>query len=123
MSDRLYKALTTQSSSVEGMFNSLKLKSEHNVLDCINKLEAAVLAWKERISCHMSSSSNNKSPLWSPFLKHPMTELDKTETLLERAESLIQYLKYKYPNLPQTFLNVTKVKYGKVSCVIHIDLY
>ncbi|KAA8521053.1 hypothetical protein F0562_011794 [Nyssa sinensis] len=46
-------------------------------------------------------------------MKDPISELDKTESLLERAEALLQHLKTSYPNLPQTFLDVTKVQYGK----------
>lgn len=98
------------------MLSSLNLKSEHTALETINRLEAAVFAWKERITEQVSS----KSPLrtsWS-FMKDPMTELDKTECTLYRAESLLQQLKIRYPNLPQSFLDVAKVQYGKVWTVV-----
>lgn len=94
------------------MLQSLNLKSEHHALDCINRLEAAVFAWKEKIM----EQESGKSPVrtsWS-FIKDPMSELDKTEALSDRAGILIQHLKNSYPNLPQTFLNATKIQYGKV---------
>lgn len=95
------------------MLNSLNLKSEHSALESINKLEAAVFAWKEKIT----EQTSGKSPVrtsWS-FIKDPMSEMDKMELLLDRAEALLHQLKTRYPNLPHSFLDVTKIQYGKVS--------
>ncbi|XVE57268.1 hypothetical protein DITRI_Ditri04bG0077800 [Diplodiscus trichospermus] len=112
LSDDMYKVLTVEStSSVEEMFIALNLKSEHNALEASNGLEAAVFAWKEKIT----EQASCKSPVrksWS-FIKDPMSEMEKMELLLERAEALIQQIKSKYPNLPQTFLDATKIQYGK----------
>ncbi|KAK2661941.1 hypothetical protein Ddye_000515 [Dipteronia dyeriana] len=111
LGEELYKVLTAESSSAEEILDSLNLKSEHSILDTISRLEAAVFAWKERVV----DKVNGRSPVrtsWS-FVKDPMSELDKTESLLELAEALTQLLKTKYPNLPQTFLNATKIQYGK----------
>ncbi|KAK3183483.1 hypothetical protein Dsin_030769 [Dipteronia sinensis] len=111
LGEELYKVLTAESSSAEEILNSLNLKSEHSILDTINRLEAAVFAWKERVVDQV----NGRSPVrtsWS-FVKDPMSELDKTESQLELAEALTQLLKTKYPNLPQTFLDATKIQYGK----------
>lgn len=103
------------------MLNSLNLKSEHSALEAINRLEAAVFAWKERFTAQV----NGKSPVrrsWS-FIKDPMSELDKMESLLDRAEALLQLLKTRYPNLPQTFLDATKIQHGKVSSIIsHLSI-
>ncbi|KAL0330983.1 UNVERIFIED_CONTAM: Rop guanine nucleotide exchange factor 14 [Sesamum angustifolium] len=95
----------------EEMSTCLNLKSEHSALEAINRLEAAVFALKEKIT----EQNNGKSPVrtsWS-FMKDPLSELDKTESLVYQAEVLLQQLKNKYPNLPQTFLDVTKIQYGK----------
>ncbi|XWS49417.1 hypothetical protein CRYUN_Cryun12cG0001800 [Craigia yunnanensis] len=111
LGDDLYKVLTVESCSVEEMFNSLNLKSEHNALEAINRLEAAIYAWKERIT----EQASGKSPVrksWS-FIKDPISEMDKMELLLDRAEALLQLIKSTYPNLPRTFLDATKIQYGK----------
>ena len=94
------------------MINCLNLKSDVGALDAINRLEGAIFAWKER----EMEQDNVKSPMrrsWS-FVLDPLSELDKTEALIHRAELLVLQLKSKYPNLPQTFLDVTKIKYGMV---------
>ncbi|KAE9446301.1 hypothetical protein C3L33_21805, partial [Rhododendron williamsianum] len=111
LGEEFYRILSAESVSAEEMLNSLSLKSEHNALEAVNRLEAAVLAWKERII----EQTCGKSPVrtsWS-FIKDPISDLDKMEFLLDQAEALIRQLKTRYPNLAQTFLDVVKVKYGK----------
>jgi len=112
----LHKVLTAESSSAEDMLKSLNLKSEHVVLETVNRLEAAIFSWNERIAEQVSGKHPVRSS-WSSFVKDPMLELDKMKLLLHRAETLLQLIKIRYPNLPQTFLDAAKVQYGKVSFV------
>ncbi|KAK5812834.1 Rop guanine nucleotide exchange factor 1 -like protein [Gossypium arboreum] len=110
LGDDLYKVLTLESSSVDEMFISLNLKSENNALEVINRLEAAVFAWKGRLT----EQASGKSPVrksWS-FI-NPTSEMDKMELLVDRAEALLRQIKSAYPNLPQTFLDASKIQYGK----------
>ncbi|CAN0840563.1 Rop guanine nucleotide exchange factor 14 [Linum grandiflorum] len=112
LGEELYKLLTTESATIEETINSLNLKSEHRVMEVVNKLEAAILGWKERIK---ASQGGKKSPMrtsWS-FAKDPISELDKVEGFVDKAEAMVQQLKASHPNLPQTFLDATKIHYGK----------
>lgn len=112
MSEELYKILTSESGPAENMLNQLNLKSDHDVLEAINRLEAAIFSLKEKYT----EQSGNKSPVrtsW-PFVKDPTAGIDKLKLLTDRAEVLLQLLKSKYPNHPQTFLDVSKIQYGKV---------
>ncbi|CAN0840561.1 Rop guanine nucleotide exchange factor 14 [Linum grandiflorum] len=84
LGEELYKLLTTESATIEETINSLNLKSEHRVMEVVNKLEAAILGWKERIKASQ-----------------------------DKAEAMVQQLKASHPNLPQTFLDATKIHYGK----------
>lgn len=113
--------MIAESSSREEMLKALNLNSEHAALETINRLEAATFSWKERII----QENSGKSPVrtsWS-FMKDPMAGIDKMELLLERAETLLNLLKARYPNLPQTFLDAAKVQYGKVSFLVVIYIY
>ncbi|TKY70172.1 Rop guanine nucleotide exchange factor 14 [Spatholobus suberectus] len=112
LGQELHKLLTAESSSGEDMLQSLNLKSEHIVLETVNRLEAAIFSWKEKIAEQVSGKSPVRSS-WSSFVKDPMSEVDKMELLLDRAETLLQLLKIRYPNLPQTFLDAAKAQYGK----------
>ncbi|KAJ8448353.1 hypothetical protein Cgig2_021981 [Carnegiea gigantea] len=113
LGEELYKVIISDSGSAVEIVDSLKLKSEHEALDAINKLETATLALKERIKELQVSS--NKTPLrtsWS-FMKEPISEVDKIESLLFRVDDLMHELKIRYPCLPHTFIDVTKIRYGK----------
>ncbi|KAI3841589.1 hypothetical protein MKX03_015504 [Papaver bracteatum] len=110
LGEQLYSVLT-ELSSEEAMLASLNLNNEHTALQTMNQLGAAIFAWKHRISDQV----NGKSPVrnsWS-LIKEPNSDLDKTELLLGRAEVLLQLLKLRFPNLPHTFLDVTKIQYNK----------
>ncbi|KAL9387282.1 hypothetical protein Peur_020406 [Populus x canadensis] len=111
LGEELYKLLTAESNKAEEMLDSLNLQSEHSALEAINKLEAAVFAWKDRMTAQVGGKSPVRTP-WS-FVKDPVSEFEKMESLLDRTESLLQQLKSRYPNLPQTFLDSTKIQFGK----------
>ncbi|KAL3498095.1 hypothetical protein ACH5RR_040827 [Cinchona calisaya] len=111
LGEELYKILAAESIPAGDMINSLNLESEHSALQAINKLEGAMFAWKEMIKDHVGEESPARSS-WS-FGKDPVSELDKVEFLLNRAELLRQQLKTRYTNLPPTFLDAVKIQYGK----------
>lgn len=105
-----------ESTSGEEMVKSLNLKTEHSALETINRLEAAIFSWKERVM----QEHNGKSPVRTSryFMKGNVSCMDKMEVLWDRAETLLKLLKTRYPNLPPTFLDATKVQYGKVSFIL-----
>ncbi|KZV19782.1 rop guanine nucleotide exchange factor 14 [Dorcoceras hygrometricum] len=117
LGDEMYKILSVDSISMEEMINQLNLKSEHLALEAANRLEAAIFAWKDKIIEHSRAKSPARTS-WS-FVKDPLSELDKMESLLYKAEVLLQHIKLRFPNLPHTFLDVTKIQYSKdVGCAI-----
>lgn len=117
LGEELYSLLASESKSPEETLDSLNVQSEQQALDIINKLEEAAFAWRERLTKQVSGSSPVRTS-W-PFFKDPVAEIDKMELHLENAELLQQALKSRLPNLPQSFLNVTKIKYGKVKSYIY----
>ncbi|GMH09628.1 hypothetical protein Nepgr_011469 [Nepenthes gracilis] len=111
LGDELYNELTNELRSAVEVENALNLKSEREALYTVNRLEAAALAWRDAIK----EKVQRKSPVrtsW-PFVKDPVTEVDKMESLLFRVETLLRQLKTRYPCLPHTFLDITKIQYGK----------
>lgn len=111
LGEDLYRILN-RVSSASSMLNSLHLKSENSALDAINRLEAAIHAWKYKIKEHDSGKSPARTS-WS--FKDSLSEVEKMELLINRAEELSREIKFQYPNLPQKFLDVMKIQYGKVS--------
>jgi hypothetical protein len=48
------------------------------------------------------------------MVKELMVDAEKRELLAERAESLLLCLKQRFPGLPQTTLDMSKIQYNKV---------
>lgn len=113
LGEELYKVVASESSSAAEIFDSMKVRTEHEALNTINKLEAAALAWRERLKEHASSNKTPVRTTWSFKKESPVSEVDKTESLLFRVDALLYQLKMRYPCLPHTFIDVTKVQYGK----------
>ncbi|KAK1305229.1 Rop guanine nucleotide exchange factor 1 [Acorus calamus] len=111
LGEDIYKVLTSSWSSLEEILGLLPLKSEHAVLVTVNKLENAVLSWKQRIS----NGANARSPLRNPwsYVKDVGSEHDRMGKLLDRAAVLLWLLKNRFPNIPPTFLDVTRVQSNK----------
>ncbi|CAO2820065.1 unnamed protein product [Amaranthus hypochondriacus] len=112
LGEDLYKFVASGSNSTSEIIDCLKLRSEHEALDTINKLEAAALAWKERNREQIKGIKTPVKPTWS-FMKEPNTEMNKIDSMLFRIDALLGQLKMKYPCLPHSFINVTKIQYGK----------
>ncbi|KAL8170522.1 hypothetical protein V2J09_022326 [Rumex salicifolius] len=108
----MYNILADESSPSSQMADSLKLKSDYEALDTINKLEAAQLVWRERILEHETNGKSCSRNSW-PFTKDSASDADKIGLLVFKAEFLMQQLHLRHPNLPQSFINATKIQYGK----------
>lgn len=120
MGEDLYQAITTEYIPIEEIFVSLSLKTEHSVLETINRLEGAVFAWNRRILEEKSKRSPGRHS-WN-FKKDSSSELAKMSMCIERVETLVQLLKFRFPNLPPTFIDVLKVQYNVVSLALHYDI-
>ncbi|KAF5774503.1 putative PRONE domain, Rop guanine nucleotide exchange factor [Helianthus annuus] len=119
LGEDLYRVLT-RVSSASIMLHSLSLNSENSALDAINRLDAAIHAWKDKIVEHDGGKSPARTS-WS--FRDPVSGLDKTELLINRAENLSREIKIRYPNLPQKFLDVMKIQYGKDVAHAIIEAY
>lgn len=86
---------------------------------CFKFLEAAIYAWKEKITEQTGSGK------WS-LVRDSLSEISRNEPLINKAERLNGQIKSKFSNLPQSFLDATDIQYGKMSgfiitgCVTYI---
>ncbi|KAF8750202.1 hypothetical protein HU200_012456 [Digitaria exilis] len=110
LGEDLYQAITTEYIPIEEIFVSLSLKTEHSVLETINRLEGAVFAWNQRILEEKSKRSPGRHS-WN-FKKDSSSEVAKMSMCIERVETLVQLLKSRFLNLPPTFIDVLKVQYN-----------
>ena len=82
----------------------LDMSTEHKVLDLKNKIEASVVIWKRKLHVKDSKSS------WGSAVS-----LEKRELFEERAETILVLLKQKFPGLPQSSLDISKIQFNKVN--------
>lgn len=119
LGENLHQAITAESISIQEVFCSLNLKTEHSVLDTVNKLESAIFSWKHSISEATIKKSTIRSPIRSPiryqwnFFKDSGIEHDNYIMWIDRVEALVQLIKIRFPNLPHSFIDARKVQYNK----------
>lgn len=112
LGEEIHRVLTGAHYSMEEMLLCFNLKSEHDVLEALNRLEGALFAWKRKIS---DDELIKRSPMRYPWhlARDGGSEAGRIEAWMERTEMLVRLLKSRFPNLPQTFIDVTKVHYNK----------
>ncbi|KAL1544726.1 Rop guanine nucleotide exchange factor 5 [Salvia divinorum] len=115
LGDVIYRYITSCHFSSECLLDCLDLSSEHVTLEIANRVEAAIYVWRRRQHLrpltHPNRSTSKSS--WE-IVRDLMSDGDKREQVLaERAETLLQCLKQRFPGLTQTTLDSTKIQCNK----------
>lgn len=115
LGDLIHRYINCDKFSPECLLESLDLASEYHALDIANRVEASVYVWRRR-TCTKPSFSTNRSNSKSSWemVKDLVKDADRRELLADRAESLLLCLKQRFPGLPQTTLDTSKIQYNKV---------
>ncbi|XP_062199752.1 rop guanine nucleotide exchange factor 1-like [Phragmites australis] len=108
----IYRYITAEQFSPECLLDCLDLSSEHHTLEVANIIEAAIHVW--RLKGQKKSTPHAKSKKsWGGKVKDLIGDKEKSHTLSERADGLLQSLRLRYPGLPQTSLDMNKIQYNK----------
>ncbi|KAL0316355.1 UNVERIFIED_CONTAM: Rop guanine nucleotide exchange factor 7 [Sesamum radiatum] len=114
LGDLMHRYINSDQFSPECLLDCLDLSSDHHALEIANRVEAAIYVWRRKMSSkplHGTRRSNSKSS-WE-MVKDLVSDADKREQLADRAESLLLCLKQRFPGLPQTTLDMSKIQYNK----------
>lgn len=115
LGDIIYRYITADQFSPECLLDCLDLSTEHHTLDIANRIEAAIHVWRLKDhKKHLSSAKSRRS--WGGKVKGLVAdgEKNKNNFLAQRAETLLESLKHRFPGLPQTALDMAKIQYNKV---------
>ncbi|XP_057504318.1 rop guanine nucleotide exchange factor 1-like [Actinidia eriantha] len=113
LGDILYRFLTTDQFSPECLLDYLDLSSEYTTLEIANRIEAAGHIWRQKyLKRHVKLVKPVRS-LWGGKVKGLVTNKEKSTLLAERADTLLQNLKLRFPGLPQTDLDMNKIQHNK----------
>nr|XP_019705531.1 rop guanine nucleotide exchange factor 3 [Elaeis guineensis] len=105
--DSIYRRMSTPDKFCpDYLLDCLDITSEHEALDIADRVEAAMYVWRRKACMNNSKSS------WD-MVKDLMADGDKNHMLASRAESLLLWLKQRYPELSQTTLDTSKIQYNK----------
>ncbi|KAJ0901993.1 putative PRONE domain, Rop guanine nucleotide exchange factor [Helianthus annuus] len=116
LGDLIHRYISSDQFSPECLLDCLDLSSEHQALEIANRVEASVYIWRRKNTAkqppiNIVSRSFSRSS-WDK-VKDMVADVDKRETLAERAETLLLCLKQRFPALPQTTLDMSKIQYNK----------
>nr|XP_043627917.1 rho guanine nucleotide exchange factor 8-like [Erigeron canadensis] len=94
-----YKSITVEFFDPGQFLASTDLSSEHKILDIKNKIEASMIIWKRKMLQKESRASWNSS-----------AKMERRELFEERAETILLLLKQRFPGLPQSLLDISKIE-------------
>ncbi|KAL1327260.1 hypothetical protein HN51_037331 [Arachis hypogaea] len=114
LGDFIYRYITSDQFSAECLLDCLDLSSEHVALEIANRVEAAIYVWRRRAHPRPSPNPNRSTTKSSwEIVKDLMVDGDKREVLADRAESILNSLKQRFPGLTQTTLDTSKIQCNK----------
>eukprot|EP00250_Pteridium_aquilinum_P022589 c2542_g1_i1 orf=513-2324(-) len=116
LGETLYRTITSESFSPDALIATIDSSHEHNVVELVNCVEAAIHIWRRKLQTRQTQAtkdgkSGSKSS-WG-LSKDGAIDLEKRELLAEKAEGLLLLLRHKFPGLPQTILDMNKIQYNK----------
>ncbi len=110
----IYRYITAEQFKPECLLDCLDLSTEHHTLEIANRIEAAVHVWKQKDRRKLTNHTKVRHSSWGGKVKGLVADTKKNHFLAQRAETLLQSLRIRFPGLPQTALDMNKIQYNKV---------
>ena len=123
LGDIIYRYITADQFSPECLLDCLDLSSEHHTLEIANRIEASVHVWKQKDQRKLEKKMKARRSSWGGKVKGLIADCEKNNFLAQRAETLLQSLRLRFPGLPQTALDMNKIQYNKVLCSGNLLFY
>ncbi|OUZ99974.1 PRONE domain [Macleaya cordata] len=102
LGDSIYKSITDESFDPDQFLSTLDLSTEHKILDLKNRIEASIVIWKRKMNNKDSKSS------WGSAVS-----IEKRELFEDRAETILLLLKHRFPGIPQSSLDISKIQFNR----------
>ncbi|KAH8939656.1 hypothetical protein BDL97_15G047200 [Sphagnum fallax] len=117
LGELLYRSISADNFSVEAFLSTLDTSDEHNILDIANRLEAAVLVWRQQTHLKhaqlwVKEKKSTPKASWGK-IREFVGDGDRMLLLADKAESVLVSLKQRVPGLPQTSLDTSKIQFNR----------
>ncbi|WCJ40784.1 Rop guanine nucleotide exchange factor 12 [Euphorbia peplus] len=101
LGDLIYRSITVEYFDPDQFLSTMDLSSEHKILDLKNRIEASIVIWKRKM-VQKDGKSN-----WGSAVS-----LEKRELFEERAETILLIIKQRFPGIPQSSLDISKIQFN-----------
>lgn len=108
LGDYIYKGITVEHFDPDHFLSSMDLTSDLKIVDLKNRIEASVVIWKRKMSKDGRSG-------WGSGVS-----LGKREQFEDRAETILLILKQRYPGIPQSTLEISKIEHNRVRYFLYV---
>ena len=145
LGEPLYRVMSSEKFSATELIECMDPTQEHDIVDLMNSVEAALHIWMRKLRTKREQiESNHGQPnlkvlralpkdgliglekrqmlMRGTFAKEGLIGLEKRQMLMERAESLLLLMRLKFPGMPQSILDVSKIQYCKVSVCMYMKV-
>ncbi|XP_060205758.1 rop guanine nucleotide exchange factor 12-like [Lycium barbarum] len=102
LGDSIYRSITDEYFDPDYFLSTMDLSSEHKILDLKNRIEASVIIWRRKMTAKDGKSA------WSSAVS-----MEKRELFEDRAETILLILKHRFPGIPQSSLDISKIQYNR----------
>ncbi|KAJ8560061.1 hypothetical protein K7X08_004119 [Anisodus acutangulus] len=102
LGDSIYKSITEEYFDPDYFFTTMDMSSEHKILDLKDRIEASVVIWRRKMNAKDGKSS------WGIAVS-----FEKREIFEERAEVILLIIKQRFPGIPQSTLDISKIQYNR----------
>ncbi|CAN1215644.1 Rop guanine nucleotide exchange factor 12 [Linum perenne] len=102
LGDLIYKCITVEFFDPDQFLSTMELTSEHKILDLKDRIEASIVIWKRKMN-----QKDGKSG-WGSAVS-----IEKREQFEERAETILLIIKQRFPGIPQSSLEISKIQFNK----------
>ncbi|KAF3793962.1 Rop guanine nucleotide exchange factor 12 [Nymphaea thermarum] len=104
LGDSIYRNITLDCFDPEDFLSTIDLSTEHKILDLKNRIEASVVIWQRKMH------NKDVKSTWGSAVS-----LEKREQFEDRAETILLLIKQRFPGIPQSALDISKIQYNRVS--------
>ncbi|KAE9616159.1 hypothetical protein Lal_00017190 [Lupinus albus] len=102
LGESIYRSITDVFFDPDQLLCTMDLSSEHKILELKNKIEASIVIWKRK-----KNQKDSKSA-WGYAVS-----MEKRELFEERAETILLFIKHRFPGIPQSTLDISKIQFNK----------
>ncbi|TKY64481.1 Rop guanine nucleotide exchange factor 12 [Spatholobus suberectus] len=101
LGDLIYRSITDEFFDPDQLLAAMDMTSEHKIVDLKDRIEASIVIWRRKMN-HKDCKST-----WGSAVS-----MEKRELFEERAETILLLLKHRFPGIPQSALDISKIQFN-----------